>query len=179
MHNVILSHYTIVSSTQIRPHSDFVVAVTLHDSPVPATIRLTIQNGQRYRLSKEASVQPFSTEKVIFETGPMPDPTDSGYRLIAEGIGGLVFHNESQLQLNEKHFSVLVQTDKALYQPEDVLRFRVLVVDPSTRPVDVNGNLHVQVLVIIQMTTFICVYLNCAIKFFDLGRPIESNQTMD
>lgn len=141
------SHYTIVASTQIRPHSDFTVAVSLHDNPVPTTIRLTIENGQRYTQSKEAVVQPFATVKVIFETGAMPDATDSGYRLIAEGISGLTFRNESQLQLNEKRFSVLVQTDKALYKPGDVMQFRVLVVDPSTKPYDVRGDMHVQVLV--------------------------------
>lgn len=141
------SHYTIVASTQIRPHSDFTVAVSLHDNPGPATIRLTIDNGQRYSQSKEAVVQPFSTIKVIFQTGPMPDATDSGYRLIAEGIAGLSFRNESQLQLNEKRFSVLVQTDKALYKPGDMIQFRVLVLDPSTKPFDIRGDMQVKVLV--------------------------------
>lgn len=77
----------------------------------------------------------------------MPDATDSGYRLIAEGITGISFRNESRLQLNEKRFSVLVQTDKALYKPGDVLHFRVLVLDPSTKPFDVNGDMQLEVLV--------------------------------
>lgn len=71
------------------------------------------------------------------------DLKSGSYKLNAEGLSGLVFHNTTDLDYNSKSFSVLVQTDKAIYKPADTIRFRVLVLDANTKPYTFNGPLNV------------------------------------
>lgn len=94
---------------------------------------------------REVTVEPWTTELVEFETSSFESKPNSFYRLIADGIGKIEFHNETDLALSEKYFSFLTQTDKALYKPGDLVRFRVLVVDKETRAHDLIGSLQVYV----------------------------------
>lgn len=73
----------------------------------------------------------------------MGDLKSGSYNLNAEGLSGLIFHNTTDLDFNSKSFSVLVQTDKAIYKPGDTIRFRVLVLDANTKPYAFNGPLNV------------------------------------
>lgn len=61
------------------------------------------------------------------------------YKITAEGLTGIVFKNETIISLNAKNASVFIQTDKAIYKPGDLVRFRVLVLDPNLKPLSVNG----------------------------------------
>lgn len=141
---IFYSFYTIVGSKLIRPHSNFHVAVNLHDATAPNSVRLTIQNDVNFRLVKEIVVQPHATESVTFELDDLPA---GEYRLIAEGLTGISFQKETKLQVNNKRLSILVQTDKAMYKPGDLMRFRILVLDPNTKPlpVDAAGSLQVHI----------------------------------
>lgn len=56
------------------------------------------------------------------------------YKLKAEGVSGIMFKNESNIDFHAKSFSVLIQTDKSIYKPGDTVRFRVLVLDPNMKP---------------------------------------------
>lgn len=76
----------------------------------------------------------------------MADMTNGNYKLIAEGLSGVRFYNETELVVNTKRFVMLVQSDKAIYKPGDRIQFRVLVLDSNTKPIDVNGGLSIQVL---------------------------------
>lgn len=61
---------------------------------------------------------------------------DAGqYRLTAEGLSGIDFHNERPISFVAKNASIFVQTDKAVYKPEDLIRFRILVLDINLKPV--------------------------------------------
>lgn len=44
-----------------------------------------------------------------------------------------------------KGFSIFVQTDKSVYKAGDTIRFRVLVLDPNTKPLPVEGNMKVYI----------------------------------
>lgn len=123
------------------------MSVNLHDAQQPNAFRLTIDNGAgNVRLSKEVIVKPFSTETVTFELGDLPTSGAIGYKLIAEGLTGLRFRDETELLVIRKTFTVLVQTDKALYKPGDIIRFRILVLDPNTKPMQLNGGLQLDML---------------------------------
>lgn len=146
MINFCLRYYTIVGSEQIHQYSKYYVSVNLHEATEPSTIKLTIKNGDNFKMSQEVTVQPFSSETVTFETAQLPPTTDDGYKLIAEGVSGIKFLNESTINLNEKRFSAFIQTDKAIYKPSDKIQFRVIVVDPDMNPLKLNGDLHVHIL---------------------------------
>lgn len=119
--------------------------MSLHDAQQPTAVRLTIDNGAGVRLTKEIVVQPFSTVAATFELGELPKSA-VGYKLIAEGLTGIRFRDETEVLVLNKQISALVQTDKALYKPGDMIRFRVLVLDPNTKPVQVNGGLQIHML---------------------------------
>lgn len=57
------------------------------------------------------------------------------YRLNAEGLSGIDFRNEKPLSLVLKNASIFVQSDKAIYKPGDLVRFRILVLDLNMKPV--------------------------------------------
>ncbi len=82
---------------------------------------------------------------IEFDTSSFESKPNSFYRLIADGVDKIDFHNETDLTLSEKYFSFLIQTDKALYKPGDLVRFRVLVIDKDTKPHDLVGSLQVYV----------------------------------
>lgn len=69
------------------------------------------------------------------------------YKLKAEGVSGIIFKNESNIDFHAKSFSVFIQTDKAIYKPGDTVRFRVLVLDPNMKPADIRGPLKIYITV--------------------------------
>ena len=68
---------------------------------------------------------------------------NNDYKLVAEGLNGIKFRSETHLSLNEKLLSIFIQTDKAIYKPGDIVRFRVLVLDSNTKPAKLSGSMTV------------------------------------
>lgn len=62
------------------------------------------------------------------------------------GFGAITFRNTTELQYVHKSYSVFIQTDKTIYKPGDLMRFRVVVVNPHLRP-SVTGAIDVYVTV--------------------------------
>ncbi|XP_055540110.1 thioester-containing protein 1 allele R1-like isoform X6 [Wyeomyia smithii] len=125
--------YSIVASKLLRPNSEYHVSVSNFNVQTPIKFRITVNNTD--------SGEPVASEDVTLGQGEsrlipfsIGDITQSDYSLVAEGLSGFVFTNETQLRFQPKSFSVFVQTDKAIYKPGDTVRFRVLVLDPNTRP---------------------------------------------
>ncbi|KAJ6646228.1 CD109 antigen, partial [Pseudolycoriella hygida] len=133
-------HYTIVAPQNIRGNSEYHVSVSLHDATEPSTIRLTVKNNKDYKDSKEVTVQPYTTRMVQFTTG---DLQQGEYRIVAEGVNGITFTNESTINLHEKTQTVLIQTDKAVYKPGDKVNFRVLLLDLNLKPAAIRGDMKV------------------------------------
>ena len=55
----------------------------------------------------------------------------------------MTFDQTQRLQYIHKGYSVFIQTDKAIYRPGDVVRFRAVVVTPQLKP-SVVGSLDVE-----------------------------------
>lgn len=142
--SLICSHYTIVGSKNIRPNSDYHVAISLHDSSAPSEITVSIFNDGDYKRNQVITVQPFSTQLLQFNTGDMPP---GQYIISAEGRTGIHFKNETLINLHTKNITILVQTDKAIYKPGDHIRFRVLILDPNMRPSKIERPVRVYITV--------------------------------
>lgn len=56
------------------------------------------------------------------------------YVLSAEGLSGLDFQDEKTINLQMKNASIFVQSDKAVYKPKDIVRFRILTLDMNMKP---------------------------------------------
>lgn len=140
--------YTIIGSQQISHHRPYHVSITVHNTTAPAIVRLKLIhefNETETEIVKEVTVQPWTTELIEFETAAWESKPNSFYRLIADGVDQIDFHNETELTLSEKYFSFLIQTDKALYKPGDLVRFRAVVIDKDTKAHDIIGALQVNV----------------------------------
>ncbi|XP_055306081.1 CD109 antigen-like isoform X2 [Sitodiplosis mosellana] len=125
--------YTIVAPEHIRPHLNYQVSLTLHNHASPATFRLSIQDGLEYKNEKEITIDSNQTELVALQIGDLD--MSKGYKLVAEGISGLIFKKERTLKIETKNVSIFIQTDKAIYKPGDLIKFRVLVLDRELKPV--------------------------------------------
>lgn len=108
------------------------MAVSLHESSTPCEIRVGIEGIQnKYTNFRETTLRPYTSELLRFATGFI----EAGqYRLIAEGLSGIDFRNEKPINFVAKNASIFVQTDKAIYKPGDLIRFRVLVLDENMKP---------------------------------------------
>lgn len=60
---------------------------------------------------------------------------NKGYKFVAEGVSGIIFKEESRLNVESKNVSIFIQTDKAIYKPGETIKFRVLVLDYELKPV--------------------------------------------
>uniref|UniRef100_A0A336LNM3 CD109 antigen n=1 Tax=Culicoides sonorensis TaxID=179676 RepID=A0A336LNM3_CULSO len=120
------------------------VSLSAHGLSEPLQVKVYINgsedSGAKFLKSQDVFLEPNSFKTVDFQFGDLKSGT---YQLNAEGLSGLVFHNTTDLEYNSKSFSVLVQTDKAIYKPADMIRFRVLVLDANTKPYVFTGPLNV------------------------------------
>uniref|UniRef100_A0A1Y9H2W1 CD109 antigen n=1 Tax=Anopheles dirus TaxID=7168 RepID=A0A1Y9H2W1_9DIPT len=124
-------HYSIVGAKLLRPNSEYHVSVTNQDVSEPIRFSLAIMDSDKLVEKQEITLNTGETRLVPFAIGDIPQST---YKLVAEGLSGLTFKNETNLEYQQKSFSVFIQTDKSIYKPGDTVRFRVLVLDPNTKP---------------------------------------------
>lgn len=127
----------------IRPNSDYHVSVTLHDSSSPCQMRVGIESRKsKYENFRDITIQPLTSQLIRFSTGSL-EPGQ--YRLNAEGLSGLDFHNEQPINFLSKNVSIFVQTDKALYKANDLIQFRVLILDINMKPISSQELVHIQI----------------------------------
>lgn len=125
--------YSVVASNLLRPNSEYHVSVNNLNIAETVRFRITLNNTDSGVpvASEDVSLGPGESRLVPFSIGDIPQ---AEYGLTAEGLSGFIFRNETKITYQAKSFSVLVQTDKAIYKPGDTVRFRVLVLDPNTKP---------------------------------------------
>ncbi|XP_063696587.1 CD109 antigen-like isoform X3 [Culicoides brevitarsis] len=137
-------YYTIVAPKSLRPNSEYHVSLSAHGITDALQVKVflngTEESGGTFYRSQDVVLEPSSFKTVKFELGALKS---GSYKLNAEGLSGLVFQNSTDLDFNAKSFSVLVQTDKAIYKPGDLIRFRTLVLDANTKPYAFNGPMNV------------------------------------
>ncbi|EDW28614.1 GL19279 [Drosophila persimilis] len=133
--------YSIIAPNTVRPNSQFHVAVSLHKAPEPVRFKVGIL-GSTYTDFKTVELRPYSTQLLHFE---IPDLKPDRYRLTSEGLGGVQFTNETQLHFESRQHTVLVQTDKGIYKPGDLVHYRVLVLDANLKPARGYGRVHVDI----------------------------------
>lgn len=145
--------YSVLGSQFIRPNSKYFVSANLHNSDQTVALQVSIQNvssKSEILMSQQVTLDPFSSKTIEFETGSLLNPLQTNYLLVAEGLSGLIFRNETTLWLNEKTVSIHVQTDRPEYAVGDLLKFRVLILDIDTKPVAANNTLSVIVKVYLR-----------------------------
>ncbi|XP_030383417.1 CD109 antigen isoform X2 [Scaptodrosophila lebanonensis] len=140
-HTLAQGFYSIIAPNTLRPNSQFHVAVSLHKAVESVRFKVGIL-GSNYTDFKTVELRPFSTQLLHFE---IPALKQDRYRLTAEGVSGLAFTNETQLHFDPKQFTVLVQTDKSIYKPGDLVHYRVLLLDSNLKPAREYGRVNLEI----------------------------------
>ncbi|KAM7352895.1 thioester-containing protein 2 isoform 11-T11 [Cochliomyia hominivorax] len=121
--------YSVVAPGTIQSEYDYSVSVTVHENSEPATIKVCLV-GPSLSKSKTVDVAPSHTEIVKFK---IPKLKEGTYKLETEGIKGLIFKNSTDLNFKNKEPKIYIQTDKAVYKPNDLVQYRIVVLDENTR----------------------------------------------
>ncbi|XP_013108378.1 C3 and PZP-like alpha-2-macroglobulin domain-containing protein 8 [Stomoxys calcitrans] len=140
------SYYSIVAPGSIRSNRNYSVCVSLHDAPRPATIRLTLYSqASSLRLSQDVTLEPYESKLVDFMPPRIFQKFD--YTLAAEGIKGITLNENAELYaIPDGGPRIYIESDKGIYKPEDVVQFRVIVLDEHMQITNIVEPIRVQIL---------------------------------
>lgn len=131
---------SIIGPKKIRPHTNYTVVLS-NSLNYNAQVRLSLENEDNLKMVKPTLVQRRSVRSVEFPLGSI-EPGQ--YALVIEGLDQRIsLYQRIELDFEPKTMSVLIQTDKPVYKPGELLRFRVVVIDADTRPVKNNQTIDV------------------------------------
>ncbi|XP_046812425.1 CD109 antigen-like [Lucilia cuprina] len=137
------SYYTVSAPGVIISNRKYSIVIALHEASGPCSIRVGVE-GPSFNEFEDVNLQPYESKLVEF----LPKKLLPGnYSLRAEGLTGLSFKNVSQLFANTYDGpKIYIQTDKAIYKPQDIVQFRVVILDEHTRPLNIEDPVHVEIL---------------------------------
>nr|BAR45594.1 thioester-containing protein 1 [Niponia nodulosa] len=129
--------YTVTAPKNIRIGTPYQVVASIHNTPeevqIFANLSCTSDDIDKPQIASGSVTVPNEATKMLNLT--IPDWWKPGScELTVSGDKGIVFKRSASLGFNSKTSSVFIQTDKAIYQPGQLVQFRVLVVDPNLRP---------------------------------------------
>lgn len=101
-------------------------------------MRISIRSKEaKYRNTQEINILPNTTQTVTLHLGELN--TYARHRLFVNAISGLECVHNASLGFDTKNVSIFIQTDKAIYKPEEEIHFRVIVLDSKLKPVRLDG----------------------------------------
>ncbi|XP_059617749.1 CD109 antigen-like [Phlebotomus argentipes] len=126
-------YYTIIAPKHIHPHSVYNVSIATHATEEANNFIVDLQGYpfgkmQNFTASRQVAVAANSTKTVTFRLGALPA---GKYKLVVDGSD---FRNSTKLQYLPKSLLCFIQTDKRIYKPGTIVRFRVLLLKADLRP---------------------------------------------
>ncbi|KNC22900.1 hypothetical protein FF38_00366 [Lucilia cuprina] len=137
-----VSYYSINAPGVIKSNRKYTVFTALHEASGPCSIRIAIE-GPNFNEFQDITLQPYETKVIDF----FPKKLLHGdYKLKAEGLNGLSFTNQSNLIAYPDYGpKIYIQSDKAIYKPQDVVNFRIVILDEHTRPLNIEDPIDVEI----------------------------------
>ncbi|KAI8033415.1 hypothetical protein M5D96_013817 [Drosophila gunungcola] len=123
--------YTIVGPGTIQSHRDYNVAVAVHQTKKPVTLKVGI-TGPSYNETQTVELAKSDEYKQI--TFKVPPLAAGYYNLTAEGVKGLQFKNSTKLNWETVKPYIIIQTDKGKYKPGDTINYRVIFLNDNLLP---------------------------------------------
>jgi CD109 antigen len=113
-------------------------------------VQTPLRNGRDEMTSDEITpdemAEMTNLNNIFFFLFQTEDIFPGSYVLEVTSLTPCLEFNEKIFLYHESYtFSVLIQTDKSVYKPGDFIKFRVLVLDFETRPIDVQATLTVAI----------------------------------
>ncbi|XP_017069812.2 LOW QUALITY PROTEIN: alpha-2-macroglobulin-P [Drosophila eugracilis] len=123
--------YTIVGPGTIHSHRDYNVAVAVHQTKEPVTLKVGITGPSYNETQTLEFVNSDEFKQITFKLPPL----ESGdYNLTAEGVKGLEFKNSTKLSWENFKPYIKIQTDKGKYKPGDTINYRVIFLNENLLP---------------------------------------------
>ncbi|RWS30312.1 CD109 antigen-like protein [Leptotrombidium deliense] len=145
--------YSIIAPGKLVPNAEYRITVFVvnatSDTNVDAEIVAVHNNQTKEDIVAKASatVPNGKNELLVIDVG---DLTAGTYKLRVSGKGGVEFKHENTIYLESKNILFFVQTDKAMYKPGQMVRFRYITTNQNLIPMeginvtvivkDTNGN---------------------------------------
>ncbi|XP_055547416.1 thioester-containing protein 1 allele S3-like [Wyeomyia smithii] len=127
---------SVIGPKFIRPNSVYNIAFS-NALSTNIQLRLELEGSSEditvFNATNQIKLERKTGRYVGFQVGAIPDGI---YRLSIQSLQPSFGFSESiELLYDGKTSSLFIQTDKPVYKPGDVLRFRVIAIDADTRPV--------------------------------------------
>ncbi|CAG0890979.1 unnamed protein product [Darwinula stevensoni] len=138
--------YLVIAPKVVRPGSVYGVAVALTRQMVSMSLRASLlkDGTELYQASEE--INPGRQVQLLLKV-PFTSVAGS-YRLRVEGnvhgtTGGTVFVNETALEFSPRFLTILIQTNRPVYNGGQIVRFRVVLLTMSLKPFDDPVDIYV------------------------------------
>lgn len=138
-------YYTIIAPKSFRSNSNYTLNLTIHDvkEPIdePIVVRVSIEDEDTddgFEIHQDITMKPNVTEFVSIPIGDIS--FDLNYKLVVKGITGVTLEKEVSLDLQTQAYTILIQTDKAIYKPNDCIKYRVLVLNSELKAAPIDQN---------------------------------------
>ncbi|XP_049293334.1 CD109 antigen-like [Anopheles funestus] len=115
-----------------------------NEAQVRVKIEGTSDTGRKLlNLSKSARLQSFTNTAINFS---LPDSLSAGsYKISIDGENGFKLHKEASLTLLSRSVTGLIQLNKPIFKPGDVVQFRAIVLDADLKPPAGVNTAHITV----------------------------------
>lgn len=127
--------FSIVASQVMQIGEKFRVLVSAKNFETKVDVEISItgdlDDGRKYESKHLITLKNDRSQLIVFE---MKDQQLGNYWIEAKSSDVEKLNYSVALHLATKKFSVFVQTDKAIYKPNDVVQFRVLLLNSETCP---------------------------------------------
>ncbi|KAL0969280.1 hypothetical protein UPYG_G00224960 [Umbra pygmaea] len=141
--------YLMLAPSWVHPgkETSLVITILSNDTLLPVTVTAKLTNGNATLVQAESNFRGGHTG--ILDLPPFNlSSVDQRYSftLLVNGTQGgrLVFTNTTTLRFNPRTFTTVIQTDKQNYRPGDLVRIRVLSVQPDGKPKHGSVDLSIQ-----------------------------------
>lgn len=126
-------YYTVLAPKHIHPHSVYNVSISTHSTDDWNTFTVDLEGYpygkmQNFSVPRQVNMAPNSTKTVTFRLGALPS---GKYKLV---VNNGEYRNSTKLQYLPKSLLCFIQTDKRVYKPGTIVRFRVLLLKADLKP---------------------------------------------
>ncbi|XP_062546484.1 thioester-containing protein 1 allele R1-like [Armigeres subalbatus] len=130
-------NYVILAPQYLRAKHPYQVSISTFDfngfSKLHMTIEGNSENDEPININENAYLKSSQTQIFEFDTTILPQ---GSYSLSLLSGSGAEVNRTIFLTNLDKSYSVLIQTDKPIYKPGNTVKFRVLVLDQATKPIE-------------------------------------------